>query len=113
MESVLRGKAPWEISRVKPQLRCSIRSSKIKNQPVQSDSSECTGRLRIPELLFHDCLSGAVISAGAAADADIGVDDVLLVALRDSLDGAVVGTLAALNASISNLVSHDSSSICL
>jgi hypothetical protein len=60
------------------------------------------------ELLFLDGLDGAVLSAGAAADTNVGIDDVLLVALGDSLDGAVLGAGAALDASISDLVSHDS-----
>jgi hypothetical protein len=59
------------------------------------------------ESAFHDGLDGAVVSASAAADTDISVDDVLLVTLGDSLNGAVVSTSATLEASISNLVSHD------
>jgi hypothetical protein len=62
-------------------------------------------------LLLHDSFNGAVVNAGAAANADVGVDDVLLVALGDSLDGAVVGAGAALDASVSDIVSHDFPSI--
>jgi len=57
-------------------------------------------------LLSDNSICGAVCSAGAAVDADIGIDDVLGIALRDSLDGAVFGAGAAANASISNFVSH-------
>ena len=67
----------------------------------------------VGKLLLNDSFGGAVIDAGAAADADIGIDDVDLVTLGDSLDGAVVDTSAALHASLSNLVSHDIPSICV
>jgi hypothetical protein len=63
------------------------------------------------ESAFLDSLNGAVVGAGAAADANIGIDDVLVLALRDSLDGAVVGTGAALDASIGDIESHDFTSI--
>ena len=62
-------------------------------------------------LLLHDSFNGAVVNAGAAANADVGVDDVLLVALGDSLNGAVLGAGAALDASVRNDVSHDFPSI--
>ena len=61
---------------------------------------------RIGESLFYDCFYGTVINAGAAANANISIDDVGLVALRDSLNGAVIGTAAALDTSVSNL-EHD------
>ena len=64
----------------------------------------------IGELLFYDCLNGALISAAAAADADISVDDIGLVTLGDCLNGALVSTSATLDTSISNLESHDISS---
>jgi hypothetical protein len=66
---------------------------------------------RIGESAFYDCFYGAVVSARAAVNANIGVDNVHLVALRDSLNGAVVCTSAALYASISDFVSHDFPSI--
>ena len=67
----------------------------------------------VERLLLHDGFGGAVIDAGAAADADIGIDDVDLVTLRNSLDGAVVDASAALNASLSDPVCHDIPSICV
>ena len=50
---------------------------------------------------------GALLGAGAAANTDIGFDDVLVFTLGDSLDGAVVSAGTALDASISDIVSHD------
>ena len=61
-------------------------------------------------LAFLDGLSGALIGAGAAGNADVSVDDVLAVTLGDSLDGALIGAGAASDTSVSNLVSHDFSS---
>ena len=66
---------------------------------------------KIKELAFLDCFGGAVVAASAAAYAGVSVDDVLVFAFGDSLDGAVVSTCAALNTSISDNVSHDYSSI--
>ena len=77
-----------------------------KNQPArriagaQADS-------RIGESAFLDCFGGAVVSAGAAIDTQISVDDIDAVAFGNSLNGAVVYTGAAANASVSNFVSHD------
>ena len=50
---------------------------------------------------------GADLLAGAALDALVGIDDVLVLAFGDSLNGAVVGARAALDASVSDIVSHD------
>ena len=58
------------------------------------------------ELAFLDSFSGALISTGAAGNADIGVDDVLAVAFGNSLNGALLGTGAAGNTSIGDDVSH-------
>ena len=63
------------------------------------------------ELAFLDSFGGALISAGAAGNADIGVDDVLAVALGNSLNGALVGAGAASDTSVSDIVSHDYTSI--
>jgi hypothetical protein len=60
---------------------------------------------------FLDGLDGAVVGAGAAADANIGIDDKSVFTLGDSLDRAVVSAGTALDTSISNLVSHDIPSI--
>jgi hypothetical protein len=65
----------------------------------------------IEELLFYDSLNGALVSAAAAANANISVDDVGLVALGNSLNGALIGAGAALDTSVSNLVSHDITSM--
>jgi hypothetical protein len=65
------------------------------------------------ESAFFNSLNRALIGAGTAADADIGINDELLIALRNCLNGALIGAGTALDASISNIVSHDLSSICL
>ena len=64
------------------------------------------------ESLFNDCFDRAVLGAGAAVDTQISVDDVLAVALSDSLYGAVVNAGAAVDASIGNSISHDFPSNC-
>ena len=69
---------------------------------------------KIGESLFHDCFNGAIVNAGAAVYADIGIDDILAVALSDGLNGAVLNAGAAADACISNFVSHDLPySICM
>ena len=57
-------------------------------------------------LLLADRLSGADSSAGTAADAQIGINLVLAVALRDGVDGALALTGTAADTSITNLESH-------
>ena len=69
--------------------------------------------LNAEELAFLDGFSGALISAGTAADADIGIDDVLVLALGNSLNGALIGAGAALHAGIGNVKSHDVTSLWL
>ena len=65
-------------------------------------------RLReVGQSAFLDCFNRAVVGTSAAADTDISIDDVLLVAFGNSLNGAVVGAGAALHASIGDFVSHD------
>ena len=59
------------------------------------------------ELLFLDSFGGALISASAAGNADISVDNVLAFALGNSLNGALVGAGAASNTSVSNNECHD------
>ena len=63
------------------------------------------------ELAFLDSFNGALISASTAGNADVSVDDVLVCTLGNSLNGALVCTSAALDASISNFVSHDITSM--
>jgi hypothetical protein len=65
----------------------------------------------LEELAFLDSFDGAVLSASAAADANISIDDELVFAFGDSLNGAVVSAGTALDASIGNIVSHDFPSI--
>ena len=60
-----------------------------------------------------DCSDRASVGTGAALDALLSVDDVLLVALGDDAQGAGIGAGAALQASIGNGVSHGFSSLCL
>ena len=69
---------------------------------------------KIGELLFHDCFNRAIVNAGAAVHANIGIDDVLAFALSDGLNGAVINAGAAADACVGNFVSHDiPSSICI
>jgi hypothetical protein len=82
----------------------------IENQPAQllRRPSSC-----FEELAFLDCFGGALVSTCTAGNADISVDDVLVFALGNCLDGALFSTSAALDASISDIVSHDITSICV
>ena len=59
------------------------------------------------ESAFLDSFGGALISAGAAGNADISVDNVLAFALRNSLNGALVSAGAARDTSVSNNECHD------
>ena len=59
------------------------------------------------KLLFLDSFGGALISAGAAGNADISVDNVLAFAFGNSLNGALIGAGAASNTSVSNNECHD------
>ena len=63
------------------------------------------------ELAFLDSFAGALLSTSATGNADISVDDVLVCTLGNSLDGALISTSAALDASIGDNVSHDITSI--
>ena len=56
---------------------------------------------------FHDSAGGACTFAGAAIDASVSVDDVLIIALSDSGNGAGVSAGAAGNTSVRNCMSHD------
>jgi hypothetical protein len=78
-----------------------------KNQPAYWAYPATQADSRIGASAFYDCFGGAVVSAAAAFNTDISIDNESLFAFRDSLYGAVIGTGAALNASISDLVSHD------
>ena len=81
-----------------------------ENQPANWES-QTQADSKIGESAFYDCFGGAVVSAGAAVDANVSIDNVHLVTLGDSLYGAVVSACTALDASISDLVSHDFPSI--
>jgi hypothetical protein len=59
------------------------------------------------ELAFLDGISGALLGAGAAADANVRIDYVLVFALGNSLDGALLSAGTALQASIGDIVSHE------
>jgi len=63
------------------------------------------------KLAFLNGLSGALIGAGAAGDADIGIDLVLAVAFGNCLNRALLSAGAAGNTSVSNDVSHGFTSI--
>lgn len=84
----------------------------MKNQPVQSEIPIAQADCGLKESAFLDSLNRAIIGTGTAANADVSVDNVLLIALGNSLDRAVVSTGTALNASIRDIVSHINSSIC-
>ena len=64
----------------------------------------------LSELLLDDSFGGALLSAGTAADTDIGIDDENAVTLGNSLYGALLSAGTAAQASVSNLVSHDDTS---
>ena len=57
-------------------------------------------------LALDNGLDGAVVSAGAAVDAQISSDLVMIIAGSDGFDGAVAGAQTAGNAFVSNLVCH-------
>ena len=78
-----------------------------KNQPAPPDDQSAQTDFGSEESAFLDSFSGAVVGASTAADANIGIDDVLVFALGDSLNRAVVSAGTALDASIGNIVSHD------
>ena len=59
-----------------------------------------------PDSALGDSPGGASISAGAAIDAGIGIDDVLAVALRDRAHGAGIGAGAAADASVADDIGH-------
>ena len=59
-------------------------------------------------LLGHDGFRGAVGGASATVHAGIGVDHILGIALGNRLNGAVLSAGAAADAGIRNLVSHSS-----
>ena len=65
----------------------------------------------IGELLFNDSFYGALIGTAAAVDANVSVDDVLLVTLGNSLNRALIGAGAALDTSVSDNECHDITSI--
>ena len=55
---------------------------------------------------LSDCFYRTVVGAGAAVDAGIGVDLVMLVAGGNRLNGTVAGAEAAGNAVVANLICH-------
>ena len=63
------------------------------------------------KLAFLDSFDGALVSTSAAGNADISVDDVLVFAFGNSLDGALDRAGTALDASVGDIVSHDITSI--
>ena len=65
--------------------------------------------LRLRSVLFGSSY-GAGSFAVAAADAGVGIDDILVVALADSADRAFGSAGAALDAFVGNFISHDVSS---
>ena len=78
----------------------------IKNWPALLVAQASYGLIK-KKLAFLDSLSGALIGAGTAGNADISVDNVLAFALGNSLNGALVGAGAASNTSVSDNVCHD------
>ena len=85
---------------------CGLHEGRYRDKrSAQNPKGQLSGMSK-KNLRFLNRFSGALLGAGAAADADIRIDDVGLVALRNCLDGALLGAGAALYASIGNLVSH-------
>ena len=79
-----------------------------KSRPVQHTAqADCDSK----ESAFLDRFVGALIGAGAAADANIRIDYVLVFAFGNGLDRALLRTGAALHAITSNTVSHVNTSI--
>ena len=54
-----------------------------------------------------DSLVGAYAGASSALGAEVGIDWILLIALRDSLNGALADTCTAADAVVTNYVSHN------
>ena len=92
-----------------------------KMQPLYNKKLACARTAqanyrRKDKLAFLDGFGGALLSAGTAGNADIGIDNVLAVAFGNSLNRALLGAGAAGNASVSNDVSHGITSnilVCL
>ena len=78
-----------------------------KNQPAPPDDQSAQTDFGSEESAFLDSFNRAVVSASAAADANISIDDELVFALGNSLDGAVLSAGAAVDTSVSDLKSHD------
>ena len=72
---------------------------------MRRPNSECK------KLAFLDSFDGALISTSAAGNADVSVDDVLVFAFGNSLNGALLSAGTALDASVGDIVSHDITSI--
>ena len=87
-----------------------ILHSVLRHMNKKSVCATETGSRRLTadsdESAFLDSFDGAAVSTSATANADVSVDDVLVFALGNSLDGAVVSASAALDTSISDIVSH-------
>ena len=67
-----------------------------------STPSSFLGRI----LLGLDCLRRTSVSASTAIYAEIGVDNILGIAFRDSLRGTLVNASTALDTVVSDYVSH-------
>lgn len=67
---------------------------------------ECS---RSGQLGLFDSLIGATVSASAAINTLIGIDNVLVIALGDDAHGAGIGASTTLYASIGDTVSHNDS----
>ena len=73
---------------------------KIKNTTREG------GIFMLIKLLSLDSLYGTSACTSAAIDAFVSIDNVFVIALRDSADGALTLTCTACNAVISNYMSH-------
>ena len=65
------------------------------------------------KLAFLDSFDGALIGTSAAGNADVSIDDELLFAFGNSLNGALVSAGTTPDASGGDIVSHDITSICV
>ena len=75
-----------------------------KGVPISTPSSFFESRI----LLGLNSLRGTSVSASTAIYAEIGIDNILGIAFRDSLRGTLVNASTALDTVVSDYVSHSS-----
>jgi hypothetical protein len=78
-----------------------------KTDKKQSSTIEIVLLCRLPELLLYGSANGARTGASAAADALVGIDHELAIALGDSIHGAIGSAGAAGDALVINNICHN------